>query len=346
VAINKVFIGYDKRSPLAYTVLQHSIISNSSQPISITPLIIEQLPVKKTGITEFSFSRFLVPYLCDYEGWGLFLDSDMVVTGDVTELFDDKTMWNDDSVYIVKDQPRFEWCSMMLFNNERCKNLDLDYLNSDKDVRSFEWANGIGELPKEWNHCVGYQKEAPDTKLFHYTQGIPFWEETEDLEPEPWHKAWYDMGYTESWEDIMGFTVHAEKVKERLENRVPTYISEDYKELQKQLHEKGNYGVTGKKYGRIVSRLVNENKIKSLLDYGCGSNLSLVEGLDVEAHYYPYDPCVEEYSAPPKPAEMVVCCDVLEHIEPEYLDAVLDHIKELTDTMLFASVNTGPALTH
>jgi len=40
---------------------------------------------------------------------------------------------------------------------------------------------------------------------------------------------------------------------------------------------------------------------------------------------------------------MTVCCDVLEHIEPEFLDDVLDHLMELTDLILFCTINTGPA---
>ena len=56
-----------------------------------------------------------------------------------------------------------------------------------------------------------------------------------------------------------------------------------------------------------------------------------------------YDPGVPEYADPPTPAEMVVCIDVLEHIEPELIDDVLDHLEELTESFLFATVHTQPA---
>jgi len=272
----RVFIGYDARTPISYTVLQHSIISNSSKPVAITPLIVDQLPFKKVGITEFSFTRFLVPYLCDYEGTALFFDSDMVVTGDIVELFElvakdiDAIPLNyKDSVYIVKDQPRFEWCSLMLFNNPKCKALTLDYLNSDKDVRAFEWANGIGELPKEWNHAVGYQKPT-ESKLYHYTQGIPYWDECKDLEAAPWEQAYKDMLWTESWDSIMGQSIHAKEVRQRLDGTKKEYISEDYRLLQWKLHERGDYGITGTKYGTSISQIVNKLGHKSILDYGCG----------------------------------------------------------------------------
>lgn len=82
-----------------------------------------------------------------------------------------------------------------------------------------------------------------------------------------------------------------------------------------------------------------------MLDYGCGHNLSLRKTLkpQKEFRYQAYDPGVPEYSDPPTPAELVVCIDVLEHIEPDCLDDVLDHLYDLTEHMLFATVHTGPA---
>ena len=95
----------------------------------------------------------------------------------------------------------------------------------------------------------------------------------------------------------------------------------------------------------MVSGIIDKLEIDSLLDYGAGSNLSLTNTLKPERKftYYPYDPGVPEYSDPPEPAEMVTCIDVLEHIEPEYLENVLDHLEELTEVVLFASVHMGPA---
>jgi hypothetical protein len=95
----------------------------------------------------------------------------------------------------------------------------------------------------------------------------------------------------------------------------------------------------------MVGTIIDNLEINHLLDYGCGHNLSLRENLKPERPftYQAYDPGVEEYSDPPTPAEMVCCIDVLEHIEPECLDAVLDHLEELTEVILFATVHTGPA---
>ncbi|MHA2067376.1 MAG: hypothetical protein ACXABY_23655 [Candidatus Thorarchaeota archaeon] len=86
-------------------------------------------------------------------------------------------------------------------------------------------------------------------------------------------------------------------------------------------------------------------EIDHLLDYGCGSNLSLTKGLDTQRKfkYQAYDPGVPKYKSDPSPAECVVCVDVLEHIEHEFLEDVLDHLESLTQVVLFASIHSGPA---
>ena len=89
-----IFIGYDPNEIVAYHVLAHSIIEKSSCPITISPINLmnlngifarERNPLQST---EFSFSRFLVPYLSDYNGWSLFMDCDMLARADFSELFD------------------------------------------------------------------------------------------------------------------------------------------------------------------------------------------------------------------------------------------------------------------
>ena len=86
-------------------------------------------------------------------------------------------------------------------------------------------------------------------------------------------------------------------------------------------------------------------ELDTILDFGCGSNLSLTETLKPKRPitYQGYDIGVAEYSSDPDPAQMVACIDVLEHIEPEYLEQTLDLLEELTEVVLFASVHMGPA---
>src|ERR1700741_4365040 len=82
-----IFIGYDHRQAVPYNGLQFSLYRRSSRPRSISPLVLPTLPMKRQGLTPFTFSRFLVPWLCDYQGWALFLDIDFLALADIAELF-------------------------------------------------------------------------------------------------------------------------------------------------------------------------------------------------------------------------------------------------------------------
>ena len=126
-------------------------------------------------------------------------------------------------------------------------------------------------------------------------------------------------------------------------------ISEQYKAQQKHLHETTAYGVASAGYAPIVGKLIDQNKIDTVLDYGAGSRLTLINTIRERGltqrkfDYRPYEPAIEEYSQTPEPAEFVACIDVLEHIEPEYLDAVLDDLKRVTEQIGFFTVSCVPA---
>lgn len=210
----RVFIGVDPRQPVAYQVAAASIAKNSSVPVSITPLILEQLPIKRRGLTTFTFSRFLVPYLCGYEGHALFVDADVLCLGDIAEL-----PWDSqESVSVVRHDHvtkagkrvdvRFERPSVMLFNCAECKRLTPDYIESGNPF-SFAWANAIGGLPAAWNYLVGYQSGG-GAKLAHFTQGIPIFEETcKDEYAAEWLEMAKWCSESCSWQEIMGNSVHA-----------------------------------------------------------------------------------------------------------------------------------------
>lgn len=210
----RVFIGYDPRQPVAYNVLQHSIVRHASRPVSITPLILRQLPIKRRGLTEFTFSRFLVPYLCDFKGKAMFMDADMVVTSDIAELFDSD---EDSAVSVMQEQPKFEWASVMLFNCEACNYLTPEFVDDEKNpLFDLTWAHTIGKLPVEWNHCVGYM-EPKEARLYHYTQGLPVWHETRGLpEDKAWAEEYKAANFTVPWKDLMGTSIHAKPVLKRM----------------------------------------------------------------------------------------------------------------------------------
>lgn len=216
----RVFIGFDPRQPVSYNVLQQSIFSRSSKPVSITPLVIEQLPVTRTGLTPFTFTRFLVPWLCDYQGWALFLDIDMLVKGDIAELFH----YADDNyaVMVSKNEMRFEWASAMLFNCAKCQILTPEYIDDKNNtgLHVLNWAKPeeIGDFPREWNHLVGYDKPRNDAKLIHFTQGVPCFPETIEFSEyaNDWHTEHRILNASVPWLELMGNSVHAKQVDGRI----------------------------------------------------------------------------------------------------------------------------------
>lgn len=117
-------------------------------------------------------------------------------------------------------------------------------------------------------------------------------------------------------------------------------ISPEYKEQQQDLHSKGQYGVSGHKYARPISELCHALGTRDVLDYGCGQRF-LERALGWPIHNY--DPCIPGLDAEPKPADVVACCDCLEHIEPEYLDNVLDDLMRVVGRMGFFVIDTMPA---
>lgn len=123
-------------------------------------------------------------------------------------------------------------------------------------------------------------------------------------------------------------------------------ISPEYKAEQEALHAKGNYGTASLQFGEMVTKLLNKTGARSILDYGCGSmqNLTKVLRPDHEVDYLGYDPAVDEFAENNVPADLVVCIDVLEHIEPDLLDNVLDDLQRCTGHFAFLTVHTGPAV--
>ena len=196
----RVFIGFDPREAVAFGVLAHSITRRSSVPVSIAPIMLSQLGGVLTRVrhplqsTDFSFSRFLTPYLSAYEGWSIFMDCDMLMTGDIAGLWSMRDPQY--AVQVVKhdhrpvetrkflgtEQTAYEkknWSSVMLFNNALCRRLTPAYVNAATglELHQFKWlANDalIGALPGRWNHLVGYDAPCGDVSLAHFTIGGPY----------------------------------------------------------------------------------------------------------------------------------------------------------------------------
>lgn len=102
-------------------------------------------------------------------------------------------------------------------------------------------------------------------------------------------------------------------------------ITENYRELNRELHNRvPTYGTGGHKWSGYIATLAESLNARSILDYGCGKGTLAQAMRDMDVREY--DPAIEGKDAAPDKADVVACLDVLEHVEPECLDAVLAHI--------------------
>jgi len=202
-----IFIGYDSKVKIAYHVLTESILRNSSTSVTISPINLSNLKNIYTrkqdplASTEFSFSRFLVPHLMNYNGWAIFMDSDMVMLSDITELWNlrnedyaiqvckhdytpsskNKFLGNNQTIYAKKN-----WSSLMLMDCSKCKTLTPEYVNtkSGLELHQFKWLdeNLIGSIPLEWNWLVGEYPYKKDVHNIHFTEGGPYFKDYKNTE--------------------------------------------------------------------------------------------------------------------------------------------------------------------
>jgi len=252
--IPTIYVGYDPREDLAYKVLKHSAHKHASGPLNVYP--IKQDLLRRTGLyrrawqlgssslpsptndqdiqhrdifdgkpfaTDFSFSRFLVPFLHRLEGWALFMDCDMFFRSDPLELFN---KYNDQkyAIYCVKHDysptetikmygneqyqySRKNWSSVVMFNCDHNghKNYTVDDVSTKPGLwlHNFIWLEDkdIGELPEEWNWLDGHSPASLDAKNVHFTRGGPWfrgdvWEpinEQDELYAQEWLTLSHEM---------------------------------------------------------------------------------------------------------------------------------------------------------
>ena len=217
----KIFIGWDSREDIAFKVCEASLLKHTSVPLEITPIKQNELREKNLywrdhdplSSTEFSFTRFLTPYLAGYKGWAVFMDCDFLWRGDVAALTD--YMDGEKAVCVVKHNynppekvkmdgavqtqyARKNWSSMMLINCEHpsVKKLTLEDVNrcTGLYLHRFQWLNNneIGELPIAYNYLEGWhtKDDCPNPVAVHFTRGGP------------WFRDYMHVEYGNEWIDI------------------------------------------------------------------------------------------------------------------------------------------------
>lgn len=200
-----IFVGYDPREAIAFHTCVNSIIRHASQPVSVVPVALnlfrDYSETHTDGSNQFIYSRFLVPYLMEYSGHAIFIDGDMIMRGDIAELWSLRNPYYD--VQVVKhdyqtcmpvkylgskneDYPRKNWSSVILWNCNSFPNRKLTpkfiQESTGSFLHRFSWLddNRIGSLPAEWNWLdVEYPYNA-NAKLVHYTLGTPCFREFEN----------------------------------------------------------------------------------------------------------------------------------------------------------------------
>jgi Glycosyl transferase family 8 len=207
---HRIFIGYDPSQQIAYDVLKFSLEKHATEPVEINAIDADKLtefnrPVDPLASTPFTYTRFLVPWLCNYEGIALFMDSDMLALGDISELFHLpmeglalRVRQHDynptDTVKMggktQTQYPRKNWSSLMLMNNAELG----AWTKEAVETQSGAWLHRfepipdekVGDISPEWNvldHMTG------PTKLLHYTSGGPWLPGCEDADhADLWHQ--------------------------------------------------------------------------------------------------------------------------------------------------------------
>ena len=209
-----IFIGYDPREAVAYHTCANSIIRHASRPVAIIPLALNLFDdyeeTHTDGSNHFIYSRFRVPHLMEYTGHAIFIDGDMIVRGDIVELWEQRDVTKDAQVvkhdyqtrmtekYLGaknENYPRKNWSSVILWNCNSFPNRKLTpnfvQQSTGSFLHRFTWLDDerIGELSREWNWLPDEYGPNPDAKLLHYTLGTPCFHEfaTTPMADE-WHR--------------------------------------------------------------------------------------------------------------------------------------------------------------
>lgn len=210
----RVFVGFDQREAISYHTFAQSLIQNSSVPVSLIPMSLHALQsvyseTHSDASNDFIYSRFLVPFLCGFDGAAVFVDGDMVIETDIKKLFDlfdsSKAVQVVQHSYKTKanvkylgnkneDYPRKNWSSMILWNcghaAHRVLTPEFVAKQTGSFLHRFQWINDrdIGGLDTSWNWLAEEYPANESAYLVHYTLGTPCFEDYRDCsQSDRWH---------------------------------------------------------------------------------------------------------------------------------------------------------------
>ena len=254
--LDTIYIGYDKREQAYFDVLVESIKRNTTETYNIVPLYEDKLRMmglywrgfsvkeaenydlqkfdyldEKPFSTDFSFTRFLIPMLNQYEGLALYMDCDMFVRNDIKEVFElgrkdfQTPLWCVHHDYVPKESKKMDnkiqqayskknWSSFMLWNCEHGahRNLTVGDVNTKTGwwLHNFKWMedrtiNTIGKISPEWNWLDGHSSETLEPCNVHFTTGGPAfssWTSKRDIE-QTYVDEWIQMFKEVQMEEVM-----------------------------------------------------------------------------------------------------------------------------------------------
>lgn len=191
----RLFCGFDAREAIGFHVFVASVLERATVPVSVHALHSNGLP---QGSNAFTYSRFLVPWLCEFKGLAIFADaSDQLMLADIAELdalFDPTfaVQCVQHATYKTRhpikyrgtsmqcpnlNYPRKNWSSLMLINceHESWRGFDPSYIDSERgvDLLSLRAHDPIGSLPDRWNRLVDEGHPTEGAAVLHWTAGIP-----------------------------------------------------------------------------------------------------------------------------------------------------------------------------
>lgn len=204
----RVFVGTDRSQALAVSVLEHSIKRHTNTSVEVIPMLDLPVPTPKDPRngqrTGFSYSRFCIPKLAGYQGKAIYLDPDMLVFGDISELW---TIPFDNAKVVIQEEVKFseestqkigapkmrkKQCSVMLLDCARL-DWDIEHIVEDMDAGRYDYDQLMHEMcvldeseikfgvPFEWNSLEHYDST---TRLIHYT----------DVYTQPWAECGNKFG--------------------------------------------------------------------------------------------------------------------------------------------------------